>query len=121
MAGNIPYVTVDIELVRNDSYVWTFDVEDVDEEAVDMTSFTFDGHVRRSYDSDDVLATFRFDETNVATGELTAIIDAAETADLDFLGGSGVYDIQIASDDATPLVYTVRRGAVTFVKDVTYS
>jgi hypothetical protein len=122
MAGNITYETVDIELYRNDSYVWTFDVTDVDDVAVDMTGYTFNGEVRRSQDSVDVLADFRFVETNIATGELTAILDATEVGALeDSLPASleGVYDIQIMSGDATPIVHTVRRGAVTFIEDVT--
>jgi hypothetical protein len=122
MAGNITYETVDIELYRNDSYVWTFDVTDVDDVAVDMTGYTFDGQVRRTYDSADALAEFRFIETNVATGELTAILDPAGVTaiDADFpADGDAVYDIQIMSDDATPIVHTVRRGVVTFVDDVT--
>lgn len=120
MAGNITYETVDIELYRNDSYVWTFDVTDVDDVAVDMTGYTFAGQVRRSPDSVDVLAEFRFIETSIATGELTAIIDAVDVGALedDLVNGVGVYDIQIASGDATPLVHTVRRGAVTFIDDI---
>ena len=120
MAGNITYETVDIELYRNDSYVWTFDVVDVEDEAVDMTGYTFTGQVRRSPDSVDVLAEFRFIETNIASGELTAIIDAVDVGNMedDLFNGRGVYDIQIMSGDATPLVHTVRRGAVSFVDDI---
>ena len=118
MAGRITYETVDLELYRNDSYVFTFEVTDTEDDVVDMTGYEFFGEIRSSYDSETVLADFRFIETNVATGELTAIIDAAETDALVLPGGDGVYDIQIATDDATPLVHTVRRGAVTFAKDV---
>lgn len=117
--------TVDLEIIRNDSHQFRVEVtEEIlyndpdDTDPVDLTNYTFEAQIRRTYDSTVVLANGTVDSSDAVNGNLVVTFHASET-DIMFPDGAGVWDLQITDDSATPLVTTTHRGTVTIVDDVT--
>lgn len=117
--------TLDLTIIRNDSYQFRVEVTEAivyndsdDDDPVDLTNYTFEAQIRRTYDSTVVLANASVDSSDAANGNLVIAFHSSET-DLYFPDGTGVWDLQITDDSATPLVTTTHRGTVTIVDDVT--
>lgn len=119
------FETRDLEFVRNDSLQFKVEVtegllfdDDSLTDPVDLSAYTYDAEVRSDYDSDVVLSTATFDATDEAIGVLTVIFTSLD--DYDFpVDSLGVWDLQLRDGAATPNVFTVFRGAVSVVDDVT--
>lgn len=114
--------TLDIEIYRGDDIYEEVIVVDDDEVAVDLTGCTFSAQVRRHEDTEDVLLPLEVVETTggaLSAGQLT-VLSVQDTSDLDFgPDDEAVWDLQIITAEATPLVVTAFKGTVTYVKDVT--
>lgn len=117
--------TLDLTIVRNDSYQFRVEItegmvynDSDDDDAMDLTGYSFAAQIRRTYDSDVALANASVDDSDAANGNLVVAFHSAET-DLHFPDGTGVWDLQITDGSATPFVTTTHRGTVTIVDDVT--
>lgn len=111
--------TLDLVLKRGDSNQFSVTVTDADGAVLDLTGYSYIAQVRRSADSVTVVGTFTVDSAQEATGELKLSLPVAVTQNLDTtLPLGGVWDLQISSPDATPILTTTHGGAVTVSDDV---
>lgn len=110
--------THDIALYREDTVWEELVVLDTDDVIYDLTGFTAAAQIRTQVDGAVVLD-LDVTITDAAVGEVL-VQSPTPTTDLD-LGpdDAGVWDLQILSADATPLIFTAFVGGVTFTKDVT--
>jgi hypothetical protein len=82
---------------------------------LDLTNYTSRGQIRKSYFSTNSVS---FDiSINVSESELNASLTAAQTGSLK--AGRYVYDIEILSADATPVVTRVIEGQIDVTPRVT--
>lgn len=112
--------THDIEIYRGDTIYESLTVLDSEDVAVDVSDCTYTAEIKRAVDGDVVLA-LEVDGTDAATGILIVSAPTPE-AGIDLgTDGEGVWDLEIASNAATPIIRTSHRGSVTHVEDVTNS
>lgn len=110
--------THDIEIYREDAIYEPLTVLDADGVAFDLTGYTLSASIKSHIDGPTILI-LNVAAVSAADGTVLVTSHTPET-DLDFgTDGVGVWDLQIASSDATPYIYTAFAGAVTFVQDVT--
>ena len=83
--------------------------------SLDLTNYTSRGQIRKSYFSSNSVS---FDiSIDVSESELNASLTAAQTGSLK--AGRYVYDIEILSGDATPVVTRVIEGQIDVTPRVT--
>ena len=90
MAGNL-----DLTSEPGAPFSRTITIKDDSNVAVNITSDTFAGQIRKRPQSGSVEASFTFTITDGANGEVTATISATDTAAMDT--GDFVYDIEWTS------------------------
>ena len=90
MAGNL-----DLTIEQGATFSRTITIKDDSNVAVNITSDTFAGQIRKRPQSGSVEASFTFTVTDGANGEVTATISATDTAAMDT--GDFVYDIEWTS------------------------
>jgi hypothetical protein len=83
--------------------------------AVDLTDYTSRGQIRKSYTSS-TSVDFTI-SINVSESELACSLTAAQTSSLK--AGRYVYDIEILSGDATPIITRVVEGQIDVTPRVT--
>ena len=107
---------LDITCRRNDTFSLDMDWTDVNDSAIDLTTYTFKMEVRRNATSGTALLTFNNAEftTKDANGNLT-VVKAASSMTLK--GGTYVYDLQATHSNGT--VQTWLTGDFVIVEDIT--
>lgn len=110
--------THNLEIYRGDNVYMELEIVDSDEEAVDITGCTLTSQIRRDFDNEDILLRLHPTIIDATTG-LIEVVSVDDTSDLDFGPGDGVWDLQLVTDEATPLVLTAFAGTVSYAKDVT--
>lgn len=83
--------------------------------SIDLTDYTSRGQIRKSYTSS--TATDFYISVNILESELVCSLTAAQTSALK--PGRYVYDIEILSGDATPIVTRVVEGQIDVTPRVT--
>lgn len=81
---------------------------------INITGRTYSSQVRSSQDSNIIAASFTCTVTNGAAGEVTCVMSAAASAELD--PGHYFWDLQ---ENASGVISTVLAGQVTVLADVT--
>lgn len=93
--------------------------------AQNLTGYTARMQIRENVGDDDILLELTTVNGRLTitplTGEITILVSSTVMAalDLDFETVSWVYDLEIISADATPIVTRVMQGAVLVVPEVT--
>ena len=90
MAGNL-----DLTIEQGTTFERTITIKDASDVAVDISTDSFAGQIRKRPQSGTVEASFTFTITDGANGEVTATISATDTAAMDT--GDFVYDIEWTS------------------------
>jgi hypothetical protein len=110
--------THNIEIYRDDTIYEELTVLDEDDNEVDLTGYAAYSQIRTNVDGD-LLMELVCEITDATNGVVT-VRSAESTREL-YLGPdeSGVWDMEILTDDATPIRATAFSGTVTFTKDVT--
>lgn len=90
MAGNL-----DLTIEQGTTFERTITIKDASDVAVDISTDSFAGQIRKRPQSGTVEASFTFTVTDGANGEVTATISATDTAAMDT--GDFVYDIEWTS------------------------
>jgi hypothetical protein len=86
---------LDLIIEQGATFTRTLRITDANNNAVDISTDTFAGQVRKRHQSGTVEATMTFTITNGANGEVTATISATDTGAMDT--GDFVYDIEWTS------------------------
>ena len=107
---------LDLTIEQGATFSRTITIKDSSNVAVNITSDTFAGEVRKRHQSGTTEAAFTFTITDGANGEVTATISATDTAAMD--AGDFVYDIEWTSG-AT--VTRLLEGTATVTPEVTRS
>ena len=108
--------TLDITCMRNDTFKLDMDWEDADDNAIDLTSYTFKAQVRKKSTSATPLLTFDNDDfTKDANGNL---LMKKSASDMTIKGGVYTYDLQ-ATHTSTSEVTTWLGGLFIVKDDVT--
>lgn len=81
---------------------------------LDITGYTANSQIRKSYASTSATETFSADVTNPSNGVITLSLTAAQTANLRY--GRYVYDVEIVNND---VIYRASEGIVTVYPEVT--
>jgi hypothetical protein len=107
---------LDLTIEQGATFSRTITIKDAQNTAVDISTDTFAGQVRKRHQSDTVEATMSFTITDGANGEVTATISATDTAAMD--AGDFVYDIEWTSGST---VVRLLEGTATITPEVTRS
>lgn len=111
--------TLDLEIYRGDTFVQELTILDSDDNPIDVTSYTFSSQVKRAASSEEALAEFEVSIIDGPNGIVQILLHPADTQDMPVPSTSWVWDFEVATDDATPVVTTYFKGEVTVVGDVT--
>ena len=108
--------TLDITCMRNDTFKLDMDWTDADDNAIDLTAYTFKAQVRKKSTGSTVLLTFNdADFTKDSSGNLLMKKGAS---DMTLKGGTYTYDVQ-ATHTSTSEVSTWLGGLFIVKDDVT--
>jgi hypothetical protein len=110
--------TLDIEIYQGDTFRRTLTLLDSDDQPLDLTDYTFLGQIRRTVDSEVVLATFDTTIVDAANGEVEIRLEADVTELLPVPSTAWAWDFESQSNDASPVITTHYRGEVTVEKEV---
>ena len=105
---------LDLIIEQGATFTRTITIKDTNDTAIDISTDTFAGQVRKRHQSATAEATFSFSITNGAGGEVTATISATDTAAMD--AGDFVYDIEWTSGST---VTRLMEGVATVTPEVT--
>lgn len=107
---------LDLTIEQGATFSRVITIKDSSNVAVNITSDTFAGQVRKRHQSGTVEATLTCTVTDGANGEVTATISATDTAAMD--SGDFVYDIEWTSGST---VTRLLEGTATVTPEVTRS
>jgi hypothetical protein len=108
---------LDLTIEQGATFSRTITIKDASNVAVDISTDTFEGQVRKRHQSGTVEANFSFTITDGANGEVTATISATDTAAMDT--GEFVYDIEWTNTGTN--VVRLLEGTATVTPEVTRS
>ena len=108
---------LDLTIEQGATFSRTITIKDASNVAVDISTDTFEGQVRKRHQSGTVEANFSFTITDGANGEVTATISATDTAAMDT--GEFVYDIEWTNAGSN--VVRLLEGTATVTPEVTRS
>lgn len=106
---------LDITCMRNDTFKLDMDWTDTDDNAIDLTDYTFKMQVRRKSDSSSSLLTF--DDSAFTKDSAGNLLIEKAGADMDIKQGNYRYDMQATHSDGT--ITTWLKGAFNIKDDVT--
>lgn len=109
MAGSL-----DLTIEQGATFSRTITIKDASNVAVDISTDTFAGQIRKRPQSGEVEASFSFTITDGPNGEVTATISATDTAAMDT--GDFVYDMEWTSGST---VTRLLEGTATVSAEVT--
>lgn len=105
---------VELTIDQGATFSTTIDLANDDGTAIDVTNYTFDSQIRKSYYSANATANLEITILNAVAGNLLISIDAANTANIK--AGRYLYDIKMTKD--TGDVVRVIEGIVTITPQV---
>jgi hypothetical protein len=108
---------LDLTIEQGATFSRTITIKDASNVAVDISSDTFAGQIRKRHQSGTVEANFSFSITDGPNGEVTATISATDTAAMDT--GEFVYDIEWTNTGTN--VVRLLEGIATITPEVTRS
>jgi len=104
----------DITVYQGDTYVHEIRIKNSANTAINITSRTYAGQVRKRRSSDDVSAIFTANITDAANGVVVFSLSTSDTASL--RSGSYVYDFQ---ETNSGVITTLLTGNLTVTGEVT--
>lgn len=110
---------LDLELYQGDTLSETVIILDDDGVVEDVTDLTFTAQIRRTAEATAILATFACSIVDGPSGTVNIRLEASQTLALPVPADHWVWDLQSATDQATPTVRTHFAGEVTMVEEVT--
>jgi len=103
----------DISIYQGDTYVHELRLKNNANTAINITSRTYSGQIRKKRNSDTIAATFSSEITSAANGIVVMTLTSSNTANI--AAGSYVYDFQETNGST---VTTLITGVVTVVGEV---
>ncbi len=106
----------ELTLEQYATFTTTVNVQDIQGDALNLTNYTAASQLRKSYYSSNSVS-FNVFVSNAGTGELTMVLDSANTANL--TPGRYVYDLTITSPAPNSIKTRVVEGIVNVLPGVT--